>query len=72
MQEEILQLLKKERRAMSLGEISRKLREKDIVKVSKRISRLVKYKEVQYKEVDRGLALVLYGCKRRLKVYYIR
>ena len=72
MQSEIIELLESENRKLSLSEISEKInREK--IKVSMSLAKLIKSHEVKFIEIDRIKARELFGEKapsRRLRLYY--
>lgn len=72
MQEEIINLLEKERMPLFAHEIAKKLKE-DPKKIMKKLKQLIKYKEIQYIEVDRILARRFnnYIRRRRMRVYFI-
>lgn len=70
MQDEIFELLKKRKVAMTRLEISIQLKV-DACHVSRALKNMIKYKEVGYKEVDKETAYKLYKCKRRLRVYFV-
>ena len=69
-QSEIIDLLEKEIEPVSLGEIAKILQQKP-QKVSEDIRKLIKFKEVKYKEIDKTVALKKYHCKRRMRIYYV-
>jgi DNA invertase Pin-like site-specific DNA recombinase len=70
MQAEIIELLEKEKRPMSRSEIARTLNESEI-KVSLRIRKMIKWKDIKFVEVDRLQAMEKYHCNRRLRLYYV-
>lgn len=70
MQEEILELLKEQRRPLSRGEIAELLNE-NVKKISMRIAQLIKFNEVKTLEIPRDLAFKMYHCRRRMRVYYV-
>ena len=70
-QSEILKLLEKEPKPLSVGKIAEKLND-DQKKISKILSQLLKFKEVEYKEIDRLEAMETYKCKRRMRLWFIK
>lgn len=71
MQEEILNLLLKSKKPLSRTEIAIKLNARP-EKVTNRLTPLVKTGEVLCIEIDRKDALILYGSKRTLRLYYCK
>ena len=70
MQQEIIELLKKEKKELSLKQIAERLHA-DPSHVTKRISKLIFYREIKFIEIDKDKALKLYHCKRRMRLYYL-
>jgi len=70
-QQEVIDILKKVGKPLSRSEIA-KLLDWDPNKTSQVIARVIKdkFNPVKFKEVDRVQALKIYGCKRRLKIYF--
>lgn len=69
-QDDVLKALKKINEPLSVGEIA------VIIgcfpsEVSKDLNKLIQYKEVKFKEIDRIIAMSKYKCKRRMKIYYV-
>jgi predicted Zn-ribbon and HTH transcriptional regulator len=71
MQEKIMELLEKRREPMSRSEIAKVLNEKD-TKVSDRLCKMVKHKELFTIEVCKEEAAAKYGSPRRLKLFYVK
>ena len=72
MQSEIIELLESENRKLILSEISEKIN-RDKIKVSMSLAKLIKSHEVKFIEIDRIKAKELFGEKapsRRLRLYY--
>ena len=70
MQEEIIEVLRNENKPLSGQEIAKKLGETKI-KISMRIKQLIKFEEIRCIEIPRDLALKIYHCKRRMRLYYV-
>jgi len=70
-QEEIFQLLKKENRPLSRSQIAELLDEENKVKISSLLSRMVKFHDIAFKELDRFEAEKQYGVMRRMCVFAI-
>jgi len=70
-QAEIIDLLKEMRKPVSRREIAIALGE-DPNKVSVHLKKLITFKEVNWIEIDRKVAMKKYHCSRRMKLYYIR
>lgn len=69
-QEEVIKFLEKQKNPLSSGEIASAMNENKN-KISVIISKLLKHGEINYIEINRLKALDNYGCKRRMKLYYI-
>jgi len=69
MQEEIINVLKNNRKPLSRREIAGLLKESEN-KISMRIKRLIEIGEVEYIEIPRKLAMKMYHCYRRMRIYY--
>jgi hypothetical protein len=70
-QSDILKLLEKEEKPLPVGMIAKKLNENQ-KKISLLLSKLLKFNEVDCVEIDRLEALSKYGCKRRLRLWYVK
>lgn len=70
MQSEIIALLEKQKEPLGRTEIAIILKSTP-VKVSVAIRQLLKYKEVKCLEIDHYEAMKRFGCKRRVRLYYI-
>jgi hypothetical protein len=70
-QSEILKLLEKEPEPLPVGIIAKKL-EEDQKKISKLLSKLLQFNEVDFLEIDRLEAMDKYKCKRRLRLWFIK
>ena len=71
-QEEVISLLKKEKKPLACCQIAQKL-EQDYSKISKCLKKLLKHKEVKYETLDRNEAkeyLQIY-ITRKVRIYYI-
>jgi repressor of nif and glnA expression len=69
-QEEILQVLEKNKKPMSRGQIANEL-SFDKVAVSHSICKLLKSKEIKCQEISCEQAMKYYGCHRRMLIYYV-
>ena len=69
-QEVIVNLLKKNKKPLSRSEIALQLN-LDPIMVSHNIRKLLKYYEVKCIEINRFQAMKEYGCRRRIRLYYI-
>jgi hypothetical protein len=69
-QRDVIELLERERRALSVGEISKLLGEVSF-KISRDLNKLIQYHEVKYIEIDTKTAMEKYKCRRRMKIYYV-
>lgn len=69
-QGEIIELLEKENKPLSRTEIAVKL-DTSPIKVSIRIAKLLKHNEIKCIEIPRDLALKMYKCRKRMRVYYV-
>jgi TusA-related sulfurtransferase len=69
-QEEILDVLQKEKKALSRGEIAKLLGD-DPVHVSHSIARLIKNHQIKIIEINHVQAIERYNIKRRMRLYYI-
>lgn len=73
-QEDIILLLEKVKKPLSRKEISDILNERP-EKVSLKIKDLIKYGEIEFKEISRIEAKKLYGDKapfRRMRIYFVK
>ena len=70
-QEEIIKLLEEEGKPLSRGEISMMLN-KEAKYISTLLKQLLKYNEVEAKEINKDKALKDYRCKRKMKLYFIK
>jgi hypothetical protein len=70
MQEEIINILKKEKRPMSRSEIALKINQNPL-NVSRAIKKLIKFKEINYKEISKDEAYIKYRSKRKLRIFYV-
>ncbi len=70
-QEEIIQVLSKSDKPLTLGQICQNLNQ-DKSKICKQLKKLVYYHEVSYTEIDRNEARQYGGkIKRRIKIYHM-
>lgn len=69
-QTEVIEILEKADKPLSRTEIAEQLME-DVVKISHCLKRMLKYDEIKCIEINRKQAMKLYGCKRRMRIYYI-
>lgn len=69
-QGEIIEILKNNKSPMRGREIAELLHQ-DFKNIINTISKLLKYGELKYIEVDRIDALKKFGSKRKLRLYYI-
>jgi len=75
-QSEIIDLLEKENKPLSISEIclllfGDKLTEGRKKNVSNCLTKLLKYNEVSFIEIDRIEAMELYHCKHRMRLWLI-
>ena len=70
MQAEIINLLLKKRVPLTRTEIAEQIGSTPI-KVSTNLKKLLKYDEVIAIELHTKLALKFYGCKRKMRLYYV-
>jgi hypothetical protein len=70
-QSDIIKLLEKEQEPLSVGTIAKKLKDNQ-KKISKCLSKMLKYSEVKYIEIDRIEAYEKFQCKRRMKLWFIK
>jgi len=70
--QDVLDILENSKYPLTAKEIAQKL-EDDICQIIKIISRLLKEKntEVKVKELDKQLAMKFYGCKHKIRLFYI-
>lgn len=68
-QEEIIEVLEKEKRPMSRGEIAFAL-QKDALKITHQLAQLLKFSEIKCIEIDRFEAKKRFRCNRRMFLYY--
>lgn len=69
-QEDIIKLLEKETKPLTRKEIA-ELLEENASKISRILQTLLKFNEINYIEIDRKEAMKSYGCKRRMKKYFL-
>lgn len=69
-QAEIVNYLKAQKEPKSRSEIAEALKQQP-TKISASLKKMIRLKEIKFKEIDRIKALELYNCKRRMRVYYI-
>jgi len=69
-QSEIIDLLEKEEKPLSVGEIS-KLLDGNQKKISRGLAMMVKYGEVSFIEINRIEAMKNYKCKHRMRLWFI-
>ena len=69
-QEEVYEVLKKEKRPLSRAEIAKLLND-DPTHVSHSINRLIKSKYIKIIEINQYQAMEKYNCRRRMRLYYI-
>ena len=69
-QQEVIELLEKNKEPLSRTEIANKLG-MDKLRVSHSLQRLEKAREVKVIEINRQQAMERYNCKRRMRLYYI-
>lgn len=71
-QQEIISILKKNKKPISLHEISIKLEDKmNDRTVRHGVSQLIKSSHIKIIEIDRHTAMDLYHCKRKMRLYYV-
>jgi len=69
-QSEIINLLEKEDKPLSVGEIAILLDDNQ-KKISRCLASMLKYHEVACIEIDRLLAMEKYHCKRRMRLWFV-
>lgn len=69
-QSDIIKLLNTKAKPLSRTEIAELLGETP-TKISAILRRLLKYKEIKYIELDRVEAMDKYGCKHRMRLWFI-
>ena len=69
-QSEIIDLLEKQEKPLSVGEISKILNENQ-KKISRCLASLLKYSEVCFIEIDRIDAMKNYKCKHRMRLWFL-
>ena len=69
-QSEIIDLLEKQEKPLSVGEISKILNENQ-KKISRCLASLLKYSEVCFIEIDRIKAMKAYHCKHRMRLWFV-
>jgi len=69
-QEEVLKVLEKAKIPLAVSEIAELLSERTC-KISLTLSKLLKYSEIEFIEIDRVEAMKRYGCKHRMKLYFV-
>lgn len=72
-QQEIFEILEKEKRPMSRMEIAIQLNE-NCNKISELLRKMLDHEEIKFLEIDRNKAKEMYGDKapsRRMKIYFI-
>ena len=69
-QQDVIEILEKMKGPVSVSDIA-KLINDDAYKVSKELTRMLKYKEVSFVEIDRFEAMERYNCKRRMRLWFI-
>jgi len=69
-QSEIIDLLEKESKPLSVGEISVLLNDNQ-KKISRCIAKMLKYDEIKFIEIDRFDAMLTYNCKHRMRLWFV-
>jgi len=69
-QSDIIDLLEKEDKPLSVGEIA-KLLDDNQKKISRCLASMVKYHEVCFIEIDRIDAMKNYKCKHRMRLWFL-
>ncbi len=69
-QSEIIDLLEKQEKPLSVGEIS-KLLDDNQKKISRCIAKMLKYDEIKFVEIDRIVAMEIYHCKHRMRLWFV-
>lgn len=71
----MINILQKAKKPMSRTEITIILQEKilkqEAIKVSHLIQKMLKHNEIKCMEINRKQAIKHYGCKRRMRIYYV-
>jgi len=69
-QTEVIDLLERVKKPLSVGEISKMLNENPF-KISNHLRKMLKYSEVNFIEIDRIKAMENYNCKRRMRLWFV-
>lgn len=69
-QEEVISVIVKIKKPLSRTEIA-KILNQDVIRVSHALQKLLKAKEIKSTEIDREKAMIRYGSKRRMRLYYL-
>jgi len=69
-QSEIINLLEKEDKPLSVGEIAILLNDNQ-KKISRCLASMLKYSEVCFIEIDRIKAMKTYHCKHRMRLWFV-
>jgi Mn-dependent DtxR family transcriptional regulator len=70
MQQKIIEVLQKSKEPLGRSEIAKKLKVRPET-VTDRLTKLVKNNEVECYEIDRTQAMIRFGAKRRMRLYWI-
>ena len=69
-QQDVIEILEKTKEPLSVSDIAR-LIDDDVYKISKELTKMLKYNEVAFIEIDRFEAMEKYNCKRRMRLWFI-
>ena len=69
-QQDVIKILGKMKEPLSVSDIAR-LIDDDVYKISKELTKMLKYNEVAFIEIDRFEAMEKYNCKRRMRLWFI-
>lgn len=69
-QQDVIEILEKMKQPLSVSDIA-KLIDDEVTKISKELTRMLKYNEVSFIEIDRFEAMEKYNCKRRMRLWFI-
>jgi len=69
-QQDVIEILEKMNKPLSVSDIAKMIND-DVYKISKELTRMLKYNEVAFIEIDRFEAMEKYNCKRRMRLWFI-
>jgi len=69
-QQDVIEILEKMKQPLSVSDIA-KFIDDEVCKISKELTRMLKYNEVSFVEIDRFEAMEKYNCKRRMRLWFV-